>query len=192
MPGLVRLKPKPTPPPLKIIRNPRPGAPRGPQGGSRDTILCHLQVSSLNLGPVGSGHGSPLGPWKAPRCLGVWSLFLRAPRGPKGLPCPGPTGPRAHRDPMSWGPGYWGARGHFSHELGWPPGLLRPSGDGGRGGRGQLVVLNNISNCTMPYEVASEWELDKFKMAAGPYKQLSVTATRKNWRLCYQKLLCSC
>ena len=41
------------------------------------------------------------------------------------------------------------------------------------------MILNNISNCTLPHEVESGWKLDKTKMAASPYKQPSVTETKE-------------
>ena len=84
--------------------------PRGPWGPSEALGLPGRLDPRSSGGPQRSRGGGVRekdpGPRKAPRCLGVPGLFLRTPRGPQGLPCPGPAGPRAPRDPS---PGALGA-----------------------------------------------------------------------------------
>ena len=74
--------------------------------------------------------GDPEGPWKASRCLGVGAFSFATPEGRKGSHVPGqqdpgPPGPQPYRSGV---PG--GSEGHFPHDPGGPPGLLRPSADG--------------------------------------------------------------
>ena len=106
-----------------------PGPQEGPKGGWSPAAPGGPR-RSRGEGLREKDPGPPEGSRKAPRCLEIRGLLLRAPEEPQGLPCPGPAVPGPPGTSALWvcgsgGPGY-----HFPHNSGGPPGPLVPRSSG--------------------------------------------------------------
>ena len=114
--------------PPALLGPPGTGGPPGPLGpgpglgvlgpfeGSRSTRAAGPQElrgppEVPRRGRDGKELGAPLGPTKAPWCLGVRGLFLRNPGEPQGLPFTGLAGPRASGTLALWALGALGPAG---------------------------------------------------------------------------------